>query len=287
MKKIYYLGIPGSNSYAAARQYFGTDHDLMGKQTFLDIFTAVTEDASAFGIIPIENTLGGSVVENYDLLDRFDVWISGEYYLTFENHLLAWPLNKPNDQRLQDIKTVYSHPQPLLQCSHFFETHPWMKKKPYFDTARAAQYVSEAKNPSYAAIANRDAAQLFGLDIIQENISDNPDTNYTRFFIITGKKRDKEKDIPQDAHKASVTFTLPHVPGSLVQVLQVFSEHHFNLVKIESRPIPAKPFEYRFHVDIAWEKEQQDMVKNVMHACKQKTHTYNILGFYKAASLPV
>jgi chorismate mutase/prephenate dehydratase len=282
MNQIYYLGIPGSNSYTAAKNYFRSQDNLTGVETFAAIFQKVTIDTSSYGIIPIENTLGGSVVENYDLFDRFDVWISGEYYLKFENHLLAMPTNDAPEDRLEKINRVYSHPQPLLQCTRFFEKHPWMKKKAYLDTARAAQYVSGVQDPSLAAIANQDAAELFHLDIIKKNISDNPEANYTRFFIISSQKQ----DVP-DANRASLLFTVPHVPGSLVRILQTFADNHINLVKIESRPIQKKPFEYTFHIDIAWEKDQEDQIEKLLKKFKKNTQTQKVLGFYKAASLPV
>jgi chorismate mutase/prephenate dehydratase len=282
MNQIYYLGIPGSNSYTAAKNYFHQPGSFVGVETFHAIFEAVTTNSSSFGIIPIENTLGGSVVENYDLFDRFDVWISGEYYLAFENHLLGIASDKQIKDRIMQITTVFSHPQPLLQCTRFFEDHDWIEKKAYLDTARAAQYVSEQNNTSFGAIANRDAAALFHLDILQENISDHPEKNYTRFFIISSQKQ----DVP-DANRASLLFTVPHVPGSLVRILQTFADNHINLVKIESRPIQKKPFEYTFHIDIAWEKDQEDQIEKLLKIFKKNTQTQKVLGFYKAASLPV
>jgi prephenate dehydratase len=307
--KIAHLGIPGSNSYSAAKQYFGTNHEYIGVSKFIDIFTQVLDGTVNAGIIPVENSLAGTISENYDLLNRFDVKVTGEYYLKFENHLLGLPCHLErsetqsrdpiNTSHADDVKTngishsvrndkidllanikhlkkVYSHPQPLSQCSTFFEKHPWLEKIAYSDTAAAAKHVADSKDPTLAAIGNTEAAQLYNLEIIQPNIADNVENNYTRFFII----EKKQTTIPNNADKCSLIFTLPHVAGSLVKALTVFSDNNINLTKIESRPIHGKPFEYLFYTDIKWNSDQN--IQKIIKEFKQTTQSLHILGYYKS-----
>ena len=278
--KIAYLGIPGSNSYTAAKNYFGENNEFIGVPKFSDIYTQVLQAQCDSGIIPVENNLAGSVAENYDLLHRYDVHVTGEYYLKFENHLLTVPTQKLPEERMQDIKQVISHPQPLAQCYNFFLAHPWMQPAAYTDTAAAAKYVADQKNPALAAIGNADAASLYGLNILQRNIADDNEHNYTRFFAIS-----RSGNIPQDANKCSIMFTLPHIPGSLVKALEVFSHEGLNLVKIESRPIHGKMFEYFFFVDINIEDKTIGQAQSIIEVFRHRTQTMKILGFYKSEEM--
>lgn len=280
--KISYLGIPGSNSFSAARRYFGENHEFLGRDSFVALFKDIVQEKSSFAIIPVENSLAGTVVQNYDLLNRFDVSVIGEYYLKFENHLLAYPTKetKSTQERIGTITHVYSHPQPLMQCALFFEQHPQIHQEPFSDTARAAAYVQEEKNPRYGAIANTEAANIYGLEIVQRDIADNAEHNYTRFFALAKE----QKDNPQ-ANKCSLLFTLPHIPGSLEHVLHIFSSYGYNLTKIESRPIHGKPFEYVFSVDITWKPIQAESVELMLVDLDKKTQTYKVLGFYTAGEV--
>lgn len=273
--KIAYLGIPGSNSYTATKHYFGDENEFIGVPKFSDIYTKVLSGEVQHGMIPVENSLAGSVAENYDLLQKYDVHVVGEYYLKFENHLLAIPTQELPDDRLSKITQVISHPQPLAQCYNFFASHPWIQQMGYTDTAAAAQYVAQQKKPEIAAIGNEDAARIYGLTILLRNIADDNDHNLTRFFAIS-----RAANPTHDANKCSLIFTLPHIPGSLVKALQVFAHHGLNLVKIESRPIHGKFFEYFFFVDIKLEGKTIGQAQTIIEEFRTKTQTMKVLGFY-------
>lgn len=278
--KIAYLGIPGSNSYAAAQQYFALDADFIGCKKFAEIFANVVVGRADFGMIPVENTLAGSVFENYDLLYRYDVYVKGEYYLKFENHLVGiMDAHATLKELIKQITKVYSHPQPLSQCQEFFQQHPWMERIAYSDTAAAAAYVGQTKDMHIAAIANRDAAKLYGVDILISNIADDSENNYTRFLIIA-----KQENHVTKANKCSLILTLPHTPGSLYRALETFSRNGANLTKIESRPILGKPFEYIFYIDIEFNSEDFARTKVLVeNEFRAKTQTLKVLGFYEAA----
>lgn len=278
--KISYLGIPGSNSYTAAKHYFGEEHEFIGVNKFADIYTNVLTGQTEYGIIPVENNLAGSVAENYDLLQKYDVHVVGEYYLKFDNHLLGVKQAKLPEDCIKEITQVVSHPQPLAQCYNFFLEHPWMQPAGFTDTAAAAKYVAEQKNPAIAAIGNADAAQLYGLSILQRNIADDSEHNYTRFFAIS-----RSATIPQEANKCSLIFTLPHIPGSLVKALAVFASNELNLVKIESRPIHGKMFEYFFYVDIGIDAKTTGQAQMIIEEFRRRTQTMKVLGFYKSQSM--
>ncbi len=293
--KIAYLGIPGSNSYTAAKNFFGEKNEFVGVKKFEEIYQKILSNEIEYGIVPVENSLAGTIAENYDLLSRYDVNVTGEYYLKFENHLLAChPESRPNrdklhetqskdpvnlDMRLKQITKVYSHPQPLAQCYRFFQEHPWMEGIAYTDTAAAAKYVSEQKDETLAAIGNADAAELYGLEILQRTIADDNENNFTRFFAIS-KQKSSEKEID----KCSLIFTLPHVPGSLVHALEVLARHELNLIKIESRPIHGKPFEYNFYVDVKLGEKSVQFTEQTIELFRTKTQSLKILGFYKSGN---
>lgn len=288
MKKIAYLGIPGSNSYTAAKNYFGEKNEFIGVKKFEEIYQKILADEIQYGIVPVENSLAGTIAENYDLLSRYDVNVTGEYYLKFENHLLVLqssrhPVEERDpvtiDTRLKNITKVYSHPQPLAQCYRFFQEHPWMEGIAYTDTAAAAKFVSEQKDVTFAAIGNADAAELYGLEILQKTIADDNENNFTRFFAIS-----KHKSSDTELDKCSLIFTLPHVPGSLVHALEVLARHELNLIKIESRPIHGKPFEYNFYVDVKMEGKSVQFTEQIIELFRTKTQSLKILGFYKSGS---
>ncbi|MEI6532450.1 MAG: prephenate dehydratase domain-containing protein [Candidatus Roizmanbacteria bacterium] len=275
MNKVSYLGIAGSNSYVAAIRYFGEQTVLIGTPRFLDIFNSVINKNVDFGIIPIENSLAGSIVENYDLLLKLPVTVVGEYYLKFENHLLGITSNI-QEFDIRQIKKVYSHPQPLAQCFNFFNSHKWIEKISYSDTAAASKFVSENNDPSCASIGNREASKLYNLEILRENIADNVEGNFTRFFVVAINPIYTE--IP---NKATFQFTLQHVPGSLSKLLTIFANYSLNLNKIESRPIHGTPFEYIFIVDIELNEEFQNNKSSILNEIKENTTSLQILGYYK------
>ncbi len=274
---ITYQGVPGSYSHITAVKYFGTDHTFIGTKAFKEIFENLKSGKADKAVVPVENTLAGTVYENYDYLNSYPVYASGEKNLKIEHQLLGIPTNDSLEDRLRKIKKVYSHIKALEQCSHFFDEHPWIDETVYSDTAGAAKMVAEQKDYSIAAIASKTAADLYKLDILKSNIEDDAG-NYTRFLVIGPK----EENI-LDANKCSLILTISHIPGSLYMALGTFADNKMNLTKIESRPIHGKPFEYVFYVDLEFKKEDFDHVKKVIETeLPAVTQTLKILGFYKS-----
>jgi prephenate dehydratase len=277
--KVAYLGIPGSYSHLAVLQHFGKDAQFSGTKNFREIFSLVEKEEADYGIIPVENSLAGSVYDNYDLLSQHDVSVVGEHFLKINLQLLGVESAMPPDVRVEHLTKVVSHYKALEQCEGFFSTHTWIKKEPYTDTANAAKFVADQKDPLMAAIASKETAEIYGLKTIQENIHDNPH-NYTRFLII-GKKQNEIVGM----NKCSIIFTVLHEPGSLVKALKILSDNAINLIKIESRPIHGKPFEYLFYVDFGWSKEKEKDVDSILEQFRNSTQTLKVLGFYEAGTI--
>lgn len=280
MKKVVYLGIPGSYSHLAAIQYFKDQKvELVGAKGFRQIFDKVESGEADFGLVPVENSLAGSVYDNYDLLYEHNVSVVGEHYLKIDLHLLGIESEMPHDIRLQHLSKVVSHYKALEQSGQFFVQHDWIQKEIYSDTAGAAKFVSDQKDPLLAAIASKETADIYNLTVIKESVHDNPH-NFTRFLII-GKKPNKVVGMD----KCSIIFTVLHRPGSLVLALRVLSDNKINLVKIESRPIHGKPFEYLFYVDFSWKKDQDKEIKRIMKELNENTQSVKVLGYYKSGAM--
>ncbi len=283
MLKIAYQGVPGSFSYLTGVKFFGKKNKFIGTKEFKEIFELVKNQKADYGILPIENSIAGSVYENYDLLDKYEVKIVGESYLKIELCLLGVKIKIPLNQRIKLMKKIYSHPKALEQCKKFFEKHPWLEKVVFSDTAGSAKYVSETKDITLGAIASKECAKIYNLQVLKENIEDFKN-NFTRFLIITDSRKYKT---PQTANKASLIFVLPHVPGSLYRSLEVFAQNNLNLTKIESRPIPTKPFEYLFYLDFEFDKEifMNGKLEKILQEVKKKTKKLKILGFYSKGKI--
>ncbi len=277
--KISFLGIPGSFSYQAAREYFSEQDAYEGHPRFAEIFEDILKERVDYGIIPVENSLTGSIYENYDLLYRYDVRVFGEHYLKVEHNLMAIVSGDDPKERISSITRAFSHPRALEQCAHFFEKHPHIQATAYTDTAAAAQYVAQSGDTHMAAVANREASRLYDLQILAANIEDDPH-NYTRFLVIG-----RDKDFDRESNKCSVLFTLPHVPGSLFRTLKYLADHNLNLTKIESRPIPGKAFEYIFSVDFEFKTGDMARIDEAITDFRKTTHTLKVLGFYRAGTL--
>ncbi len=281
--RVAYQGIPGSFSHLAVLQIFGKHAKCVGASQFREIFQWVKQGKATRGVIPIENTLAGSIYENYDLLTEYRLAVIGEYNMHVAHHLLAFPMpGIVRNDRLRLIRKVYSHPKALEQCRKFFRTHQWMEGVTHADTARAAKLVADQRDPTIAAIAGDQAAQLYGLNALVSHIEDNR-RNVTRFLIIAKK----QGPLPR-THKCSVVFTLPHTPGSLHRALGFVADHDFNLTKIESRPIEGKPFEYLFYVDFEFNDISAQILKKVLDDELGKlTKTLYIFGTYRASRVPL
>lgn len=273
-KKIVYQGIEGSYSYLAGIKYFGSKNIFIGVNNFKEIFKNVEERKADFGVVPIENSIAGSVYENFDNLNKFKVKVIGEFYLKIEHNLLGIKAKLPFNLRIKFIKKIYSHPKALEQCNKFLDKYPYIEKIAYSDTASAAKLVSELNDITIACIASKECAKIYNLEILKENIQDNRN-NLTRFLIISSK----QINIPH-ANKASIIFTLPHIPGSLYNALKIFAEFKINLTKIESRTIPEKASEYFFFVDFIFSKDVN--LNYVLKEFKKKVNRIKILGIYES-----
>lgn len=236
--KVGYSGIRGAYADMAQDQYFHSQAQAVGYGGFEEVFAAVEAGEVALGVVPIENSYAGSVLQVYDLLDQYEVFIVGEQLVHIDHTLLGIP-----GATLSGIREVYSHDQGLLQCSDFLDNYPQWRKIPYYNTAASAAYIADAGDPSKAAIASEYAGNIYGLETLKSTVN-NSGENTTRFIVIGPAKRDDE-----NADKASLSFVLEHKPGALAHILNVFSRRKLNMVKIESRPLEHRNFEYRFYVD--------------------------------------
>jgi prephenate dehydratase len=233
--RLAYQGEPGAYSEAAALQYAPHTQTLPCK-TFDEVFEAVEQNRVTHGIVPMENSIGGTIHRNYDLLVDHEIPITGEVQIDVVHCLQALPGTK-----LDEIKIVYSHPQALAQCERYLKDLG-VTVEAVYDTAGGAKLVAEQKLKGAAALASRRAAEVFGLEVLQEAVQDY-EFNITRFFVIGGA-------LPTDANKTTIVFALPSTPGSLFKALSVFALRDINLSKLESRPIRGRPWEYLFYVDI-------------------------------------
>lgn len=273
MKRVVYQGIEGSFSHKTGVWYFGENAEFIGVHNFDLIFARLKSNPADYGVIPIENTLIGSIYKNYDLLFQNDITVIAEHYLKVEHNLLTLP-----GVKFSDIKKVYSHPKALEQCDHFFENNPEIEEVACFDTAVAAKLVSDLQNPSRAAIASTEAATLYGLSVLKPNIQDDKN-NTTRFFVISQRYEQGEK-----VNKASLIFTVAHLPGSLFRALKIFADSKINLTKLESRPMTDRPSEYFFYIDFEFATNHLEEVQSILKKLQTETHTLKILGFYKKGS---
>ena len=268
--KIGFQGVEGSFSEEALLNYF--DREAMTSSSFRffeDVFMAIDRGEVDYGILPVENSSTGSVNEVYDLLRKYGCHINGEIVLKVKQNLLG-----VKGASMEDIKEVYSHSQGFQQSAEFFKEHPSWKLIPYHNTALGAKLVSEAGDISRAAVASEKAAAIYGLDILKENLNFNS-KNYTRFVIVG-----KDLELDESSDKISVVLTVRHKAGSLCDVLRLFSQEGLNLLKIESRPIMDKSWEYFFHLD--FEGNLQDPhVSRIMDQIRSRTTYFKILGNYR------
>lgn len=266
--KVGYSGVQGSFSHQALLEYFGEDTETSCFLTFKDVFEALQKDEIKYGVLPVENSSTGSITEVYDLLGKYNFYIVGEQCIHVEHNLLGI-----KDARLSDIKEVYSKDQGFLQCSEFFEDYPDWKLVPSTNTAKSAQYIGKENSKDKACVAGRKAAQIYGLQILKENIN-NVENNYTRFVIIGKTLR-----VNQECNKISIAITLHHKVGALYHILGYFEENNSNLVKIESRPIADKSWQYLFYIDFNGNLLEEN-AKNILRNIEQESLSFKLLGNY-------
>ena len=267
--KVGYSGIRGAYADMARNRYFGEQMQAVGYQGFEDVFAAVESGEIEFGVLPIENSYAGSVQQVYDLLEKYDVAITGEQLIHISHALLCVP-----GASIDDIEEVYSHDQGLMQCAEFLDHYPQWRRIPYYNTAASAEYVSKTGDPSKAAIASEYAGKIYGLEPLEKNINTSGE-NTTRFIMIG---RTEKAD--GSGNKASISFVLEHKPGALAYILNVFAERGLNMVKIESRPLKHRTFEYRFYVDFAGD-ELQEQIEKAIDGISRYCSQLKLLGIYE------
>lgn len=264
--KIAYQGEPGAYSEQALFEYFGKV-DTQPCETFDAVFDAVNSGACASALIPIENSLAGSIHQNYDLLLKNHVQIVGEFLLRVHHCLIALP-----GVEKSEIRKAISHPQALGQCAEYLRSHGILPQ-PSYDTAGSVKALKEAPSPDTAAIASRQAAELYGMQVLEEGIEDNPE-NYTRFLVIA-----LEPARPGAEAKTSIVFTLRNEPGALFKALSVFALRDLDLTKIESRPLQGKPWEYLFYIDFIGAAHEETTRRALDHLAEYAL-MLRVLGSY-------
>jgi prephenate dehydratase len=271
MTRIAFQGERGAYSEIAAKKLFGNNITISPSFSFEEVFLKVKEKKVNYGVVPIENSLYGSVFETYDLLLQNSLSIISELNLQINHCLLASKKYKFNE-----IKKVYSHPQALGQCSVFLKSLKNAQIIPAYDTAGSALIsLNESQTPT-AAVASRNASELYGLKILKSNIQNNKE-NFTRFLVISNKILKRDFQNP----KTSICFELKSIPGALFKALSVFALRDINLLKIESRPIPHKPFEYVFYMDLSGKMEDKK-IKNALNHLAEISLKLKSFGSYEA-----
>ncbi len=264
--KVSFQGEPGAYSEQAVFNYFG-DVETVPCESFDAMFDAVVSGKSDAALAPIENSLAGSIHQNYDLLLRHDLHIVGEYFLRVQHCLIVNP-----GVKMEDIKKAISHPQALGQCAGYLRGHG-IKPEQVYDTAGSVKMLKESGARDVAAIASKRAAELYGMQILQEGIEDNSE-NYTRFLAIR-----RESIVPKEEAKTSIVFTLKNVPGSLFKAMSVFALRDIDLSKIESRPLQGSPWEYLFYIDLIG-SVQDETVQRALDHLGEYAVMLRVLGSY-------
>lgn len=269
--KIAFQGLNGAYSEMALHQYFGKNTPSMGCDAFDDVFDAVNREEVTHGFIPVENTIAGTVVENYDLLFAHEVFVMAEAYLPIRHTLLG-----KRGARLADIKEAFSHPHALKQCRTYLASKQ-IRMTPAYDTAGSAHIVATGDRTDCAAIASELCAEIYDMEILARDIQSNT-SNTTRFFVIA-----KKENIPEDliTEKTTVAFKTRHYPGALVDCLKIFQKYRLNLTKLESRPIPENPWEYVFYADAEGGMSQPE-VKSAIGELTLHAVFVKLLGSYTA-----
>jgi prephenate dehydratase len=266
--RLAYQGEPGAYSEAAALQFGGPQAETLPCKSFDEVFEAVVKKRATHGVVPLENSIGGTIHRNYDLLLEHDLSVTGEVELDVVHCLQALP-----GTSLAEVKTVYSHPQALAQCERYLKDLG-VQVEAVYDTAGGAKLIAEQKLANAAALASRRAAEVFGLEVLQEAVQDF-EFNITRFAIIGG--------VPaKDANKTTIVFALRSTPGSLFKALSVFALRDINLTKLESRPVRGAPWEYLFYVEVEANREDLTFGRSLTHLAEFARWT-RVLGTYKGA----
>ena len=270
MKRVSFQGERGAYSEAASFSFFGNEVETIPCSTFADALQNTENDTSDYSILPVENSLEGSVGESNDLLLTTNLTVVGEIYHRVHHCLIG-------TGSIGGIDTVYSHPQALGQCRKFIQENS-LKTIPSYDTAGSVKIIKDLNKNNVACIASKNAAEIYDVSVIKEGIEDNAN-NYTRFLVFS-----KEKNNKTENNKTSIIFSVKHEVGTLYQIISEFYQHKINLTKIESRPNKNTAWEYNFYVD--FEGHQDDsVIKDVLQKLRDNTTFLKILGSYPIAKL--
>lgn len=272
-RKVTIQGVSGCYHDAAARAYFANDEvDTVACETFDDMFDRLKGDASLIGIMAIENTIAGSLLQNHELLRQSNLTVVGEYKMRISHVLCALP-----GQTIDNLTEVNSHPMALMQCGQYLHKHPNLKIVEKTDTAGSAREIAENYLLGHAAVCGKYAAELYGLHVLEEGIETNK-RNFTRFLILADPVMAKELTAGQTIDKASLVFTLPHTQGSLAKILTIFSFYDINLSKIQSIPIIGREWEYRFFINLTFDDYVR--YRQSIEAVRPLISDFKILGEY-------
>jgi arogenate/prephenate dehydratase len=272
--KIAFQGEPGAYSEAAALR-FNPRAEAVACPAFEDVFESVERGRATCGVLPIENSIGGTIHRNYDLLLHFELRIVGEVELPVVHSLVAMP-----GTRLEDVRQIYSHPQALAQCDRYLRSLPGVEVVATYDTAGSARLIRDRGLQHTAAIASERAAEVFGLEVLQTGIQDFAD-NITRFLVVgRGNPSEPPPGVPAP-DKTTIVFSLPNEPGALFKALSVFALRGIDLTKLESRPLPGRPWEYLFYADLAVGSHEFRCGRALTHLAEFATQM-RTLGSYTA-----
>ncbi|MBV8904788.1 MAG: prephenate dehydratase [Acidobacteriia bacterium] len=269
-----FQGELGAFSHAAAQKLLGERVPALPCPSFGEVFEALRARTASHAVIPIENTLHGSVHENYDHLLECDFAISGETSVRISHQLITMP-----GVRFSEVRQAFSHPVALNQCRGFFKKYSRIEPVPFYDTAGSVKMLRDGRPPAAAAIASETAAQIYGGVIRRRNIEDDP-RNFTRFFLLSKQMRRNRR--ASGEWKTSLAFAMPNVPGALFKAMACFALRDINLTKIESRPLRGKPWEYLFYLDLVGRSEEKG-VREALADLRQSADFIRVLGSYRAA----
>jgi prephenate dehydratase len=284
-RRVSFQGELGAFSQVATQALAGENATPVPLPTFQDVFESVVNGKCDAAVIPIENTLHGSIHDHYDHLLRYDLHIRGEVFVRIVHNLIACP-----GVRMSAVKRIYSHPVALNQCRHFLEANPQCERVPFYDTAGSVKMMMEQGLSDAAAIASATAAEIYGAKILKKSIEDDR-ANYTRFFLL-----ERSGDAPAPAadgplapataesvkYKTSLVFTVKNVPGALFKCLSAFALRDLNMTKIESRPLRGKPWEYLFYLDFLGHRDDKVSL-NALNHLAELADMLRVLGCYPAA----
>ena len=268
--RVAFQGERGAYSESAVYVFFGPTVDIKPCKNLSDVFESAEKGETEFGVVPIENSIEGSVTQTYDLFLTRNLKVCGETIVKIDHCLITNPNTK-----LDSIKVIYSHPQALGQCRNFLE-RLGCDLIPTYDTAGSVKMMQEKKLKDAGAIASERAAELYGMSILAKGIADNP-SNYTRFFVLS-----KNDSPPTGRDKTSIIFSTKHLPGALYHALGEFAKRDINLAKVESRPTKQKPWEYNFYLDFEGHRQEERCLE-ALKGLEKKTVFIRILGSYPRA----